>query len=148
MTQHPHLLAARTPNLLVDGNPIPIVWDEPMEGVARPWFECPRCGRRCRHVYLLDPIACRRCHRLDYASRHLYRQTPAVHRVARLRKKLGADPQAFAPMPERRRGRSRAYHERLVAMIHAEEQALVEHLGTIVHDLRRRIRVRKLKGKW
>jgi hypothetical protein len=33
-------------------------------------------------------------------------------------------------------------------MIHAEEQALVEHLGTIVHDLRRRIRVRKAKGKW
>ena len=33
-------------------------------------------------------------------------------------------------------------------MIQAEEQALVEHLGTIVHDLRRRISVRKAKGKW
>jgi hypothetical protein len=33
-------------------------------------------------------------------------------------------------------------------MIQAEEQALVEHLGGIVHDLKRRIRVRKEKGKW
>jgi hypothetical protein len=36
----------------------------------------------------------------------------------------------------------------LVALIQAEEQALVDHLGTIVHDLRRRIRVRQAKGKW
>ena len=91
-------LATRTPNTWVDGVPMLIVWDEPMEGVGRPWFECPRCGRRCRHVYLIDSIACRRCHRLDYASRHLHRQTPAVHRVARLRRKLGADPRPFAPL--------------------------------------------------
>ena len=79
-------LATRAPNLLVNGNPVLVVWTD----WALPWFECPQCGRRCRHVYLLDPIACRRCHHLDYASRHLYRQTPAVHRVARLRRKLGA----------------------------------------------------------
>jgi hypothetical protein len=28
-----------------------------MPGAARPWFSCPLCGRRCWHVYLLDPIA-------------------------------------------------------------------------------------------
>src|SRR5215813_15432770 len=89
-----HRLAARTPNLLVNGNSALVVWTD----WALPWFECPLCGRRCRHVYLLDPIACRRCHRLDYASRHLYRQTPAVHRVARLRRKLGADLRPFAPL--------------------------------------------------
>ena len=140
----PYRLATRAPNLLVNGNPVLVVWAD----WALPWFECPQCGRRCRHVYLLDPIACRRCHHLDYASRHLYRQTPAVHRVARLRRKLGADLRPFAPLPARPPGRSKAYHERLVAKIQAEEQTLVEHLGSIVHDLRRRIRVRKAKGKW
>jgi hypothetical protein len=65
-----------------------------------------------------------------------------------LRKKLGADPRPFAPLPARPPGRRKAYHERLIAQIHAEEQALIEHLGVIVHDLRRRIRVRKSKGKW
>jgi hypothetical protein len=119
---------------LVGGNPILIVWDEPMPGVARPWFECPRCARRCRHIFL-EELACRKCLRLDYASRHLYRQTSGVHRVARLRRKLGADPRPFAPLPECRHGRHRAHHEKLVAKIHAEEQALVEHLQTITGDL-------------
>jgi hypothetical protein len=94
---------------------------------------CPgssvRCASGgCRHVYLLDPIACRRCHHLDYASRHLYRQTPAVHRVARWRKQIGADPRPFAPLPER--------PKRIVEKIRTEEEQLV------------RLRVRKSKGKW
>jgi hypothetical protein len=33
-------------------------------------------------------------------------------------------------------------------MIHDEEAALLEHLGGVVHDLKRRIRVRKERGKW
>jgi hypothetical protein len=47
-----------------------------------------------------------------------------------------------------RRGRSRAYHDALVARIHDEEAALLAHLGSIVHDLKRRIRIRKERGKW
>jgi hypothetical protein len=139
-------LASRPPNLWIGRNPIPIVWDEPMEGVARPWFEC-RCGRRCRHIFL-DELPCRKCLRLDYASRHLHRPTPAVHRVARLRRKLGADPRPFAPLPARPPGRSKAYHERLIERIRAEEQALVEHLGTITRALERRITVRQRKHQW
>jgi hypothetical protein len=55
---------------------VSLLWDNPMLGVSRPWFACPTCGRRCRHLYLRDIIACRSCNRLDYASRHLRRQTP------------------------------------------------------------------------
>jgi hypothetical protein len=77
----------------VDGNPVLVVWTD----WALPWFECPRCGRRCRHIFL-DELACRKCLRLDYASRHLRRQTPGVGRVERLRRKLGADPRPFAPL--------------------------------------------------
>src|SRR5262249_60696654 len=111
-------LASRAPG--INGTRIAIVWDEPMPGVGRPWFECPACGQRSRHVYLRDTIACRRCHRLQHAVRHLRRQTPGVGRVERLRRKLGnCDVRPFAPLPPRRRGRSRAYHEKLVAMIRA-----------------------------
>jgi hypothetical protein len=142
-------LARRAPDILIDGTRIAIVWDEPMPGVSRPWWECPQCHQPCRYVYLRGAIACRRCHRLDYASRQLQRQTPGVGRVVRLRRKLGGcDIRPFAPLPPRRRGRSRAYHEKLVAMIHAEEANLIGHLGSVVHDLNRRIRVRKAKGKW
>jgi len=144
-----YLLARRTPDMWIDGTRVPVTWDEPMPGVGRPWFECPACGRRCRHVYLREAIACRRCHRLRPAVRHLRRQMPGVGRVERLRRKLGGcDVRPFAPLPARRRGCSRAYHDKLVAMIHAEEAKLLGHLSCVVHDLDRRIRVRKAKGKW
>jgi hypothetical protein len=83
------LIASRAPGIWIDETRLAIAWDEPMPGVDRPWFECPVCGQRCRHVYLRDKIACRTCHSLDYACRHLRRQTPGVGRVERLRRKLG-----------------------------------------------------------
>jgi hypothetical protein len=97
-------------------------------------------------VYLRDRIACRRCHGLDYASRHLHRQTPGIHRVARLRRKIGADPRPFTALPKRPKHHVR-FH-RIVERIRAEEGGLVDYLGTIVHDLQRRIRVRKAKHQW
>ena len=76
-------------------------------------------------------------------------QTPAVGRVERLRRKLGGcDTRPFAPLPARPPGRSKAYHERLVTTIQAEEQALVEHLQSVTHDLERRIQVRRRKHQW
>src|SRR5262249_50632828 len=81
-------LASRAPG--INGTRIAIVWDEPMPGVGRPWFECPACGQRCRHVYLRDTIACRRCHRLQHAVRHLRRQTPGVGRVERFGSEIGS----------------------------------------------------------
>ena len=106
-------------------------------------------AHRCRLLYLRGMIACGQCHGLAHASRHLRRQTPGVGRVERLRRKLGGcDVRPFAPLPPRKRGRSRAYHEKLVAMILAEEAKLIGQLSIVVHDLKRRIRVRKAKGKW
>ena len=98
-----------------------LAYDQPMDGCHRIWFACPACRRRCRHVYLPE-LACRRCASLDYACRHLHRTVPGFHRVMRLRRKLGADPHPFSPLPARRQGRSCAYHEQLVAMIHAAEE--------------------------
>jgi hypothetical protein len=53
-----------TPDNLVNGHRVPVVWDEQ----ARPCFLCPACGRRHKHLYL-DELACRICHHLDYACR-------------------------------------------------------------------------------
>jgi hypothetical protein len=137
------------PNVTIDGTCVALAWDTPMEGVDRPWWSRPACGRHCRYVYLRATIACARCHRLHNASRHLRRQTPGVGRVERLRRRLGdCEPKPFAPLPPRRRGRSRAYHDKLVAMILDEETALLGHLQTVTRDLSRRIRVRKERGQW
>src|SRR5262245_27820740 len=59
-------LAARSPNLWIEGTCVLVVWDEPIERCPRPWLQCPRCAGRSRHLYLRDPIACRRCHGLKY----------------------------------------------------------------------------------
>jgi hypothetical protein len=70
--------------------------------------------------------------------------------VERLRRRLGDwELKPFAPLPVRiRRGRSRAYHDKLVARILDEETALLGYLQTVTRDLQRRIRVRKERGKW
>jgi hypothetical protein len=136
-----HRLAARTVDILVNGNRVPVDWD--VQG--RPWFLCPACGRRRQHLYL-DELVCRRCAGLDYSSRHLHRTVPGLHRIRRLRRKIGVDQRPFAPLPRRQRHHLR-YH-RIVAEITALECGLVEHLGSINRDLDRRIRVRKAKGKW
>jgi len=142
---------ARTGGIEIGGTFVAVVWDEPMERVSRPWWSCPRCSARCRFVFLRgETIACRRCLRLDYACRHIGRQTPGVARVARLRCRLGdCETRPFAPLPVRtRRGRSRVYHDALVQRILDEEAALIGHLQGITRDLERRIRVRKERGKW
>jgi hypothetical protein len=141
-----YLLARQAPDILVDGARVAIVWDEPMPGVGRPWFECPVCSQRCRHVYLRDAIACRRCHRLDYAySRHLHRSVPGVHRIMRWRRQIGIDSHPFAAIPERPKHHTR-FH-RIVARILLEERALLGHLQTVTHDLERRALLRGMIPK-
>jgi hypothetical protein len=144
-------ICREAPYVSIDGIRVAVVWDEPMPGVGRPFWECPQCSARCRFVFIrAGTIACRQCLGLDYACRHLRRQTPGVGRVERLRRRLGdCEVRPFAPLPARiRRGRSRAYHDKLVARILDEETALLGHLQTVTRDLSRRIRVRKERGKW
>ena len=79
-------------------------------------------------------------------TRNLYRTVPGVHRVARLRRKIGADPRPFTPLPKRPCHHIR-FH-RVVAQILFEERALLGHLQTLTRDLDRRIRSRKAKHQW
>jgi len=58
-------------------------------GGARWWWSCPRCERRCRHLYRPPPFApwaCRACHRLAYSSSRESRRTTQWER--RLRSRL------------------------------------------------------------
>lgn len=119
--------------LLLNGQAIRIVRD----AQGKPLFECPRCRRRCRHIYLKD-IACRECCGLDWSSRHLYRSLPGVHRIARWRRQLGADPRPFMPIPRNPHARHRQHA--LMRRIMAEEAKLVGHLAGIADDLERRLR--------
>lgn len=50
--------------------PYLVHWESttPRYGGQRYWWHCPRCGRRCAHLYGGHPFLCRQCHGLTYAS--------------------------------------------------------------------------------
>ena len=126
---------------------IAIVWHSPLPWIGKPAFVCPACNRDCYCLHEKAGVfACRKCHGMSYASRHLYRSVPGVHRVSRLRRKIGADPRPFTPLPKRPKHHAR-FH-RVVAQILFEERALLGHLQTLTRDLDRRIRSRKAKHQW
>jgi hypothetical protein len=129
------------PNLLINGAPILVAWDETPSHGARPWFECPVCSRNCRFLYL-HSLACRKCSGLDFASRHLHRSTPQVHRIRRLRARIGAALAPFSPLPEPP-PRRRVWFGRIVARIRIEEASLTRYLARINGDLDRRRRIRR-----
>jgi hypothetical protein len=104
----------------------------------------PACGRRCKHLYL-DELACRICGGLDYASRHLHRTVAGLHRIRRLRRRIGVDQRPFASMPWPPRHHTR-FH-RIAAEIRTLERGLVGHLGGINQDLERRARLRVMIPK-
>jgi hypothetical protein len=134
-------LSRQGANLLVDGIRISVIWTD----WAVPWFLCPACGQRCKHLYLGE-LLCRTCCHLDYACRHQHRSVPGLYRIKQLRRRLGVDERPFSPLPRRQRRHLR-YH-RIADEIRLLESRLVSHLAGINRDLQRRIRVRKSKGKW
>ena len=113
---------------------VAIVWHSPLPWIGKPAFVCPVCNHDCYCLHEKAGVfACRKCHGMSYASRHLYRTVPGVHRVARLRREIGADPRPFTPLPKRPRHHIR-FH-RVVTRILFEERALLGHLQTVTHDL-------------
>jgi hypothetical protein len=115
--------------------------------LAMPAFLCPLCGNiRYKLFEVGGRWACYRCHGLTHASRHVNRSIPNFHRLERLRRKVGASPAPFSLIAPRLKSHVR-YH-RVADEIRSLEERLVGHLGGIVHDLKRRINVRKAKGRW
>jgi hypothetical protein len=119
-----------------------------LEGTrAGPFFHCPQCQGRTRHLYLELGVVCRKCarlptgERLDYASRHGEGRAAGVGaaRIARLRKQIGAEPWPFAPLPPRPH-QARWKHDQTVARIEAEETKLAVAFATLASDLERRLR--------
>lgn len=80
-------------------------------GSTRPWFTCPRCGRRMAIVYLApgNP-GCRQCLRLRYQSQSNDFIDRSWGRTQRIMRTLGQDLQAF---PHRPKGMREATYGRL-----------------------------------
>ena len=107
----------------------------------RPRWLCPGCGRGTYHLHDNAGIfACRACCRYDYKSRHRQRFNPAFGQIAKLRRKLRADP-PLSPLPPRPRWRmSRVYYDRLVGELARAEAAAYADVGRLLADLHKRLK--------
>src|SRR4051812_5072091 len=65
-------------------------------------LRCGQCGSTRRFLFAPggSDWACRKCHKLDHTCRHSWgRAEPRT--AAKLRQRLGGDPQMFSPLPPR-----------------------------------------------
>jgi hypothetical protein len=114
-----------TPIVEYNGQTLHVVRDKS----RRRWVLCPLCETLCRHLYSDgQQLACRRCLRLEHAIRHQFRRIPAIHRIRRLRRKIGVDPNPFAIK------RNPKVRHRVQA-IYAEEAKLLVHMRSFNNNL-------------
>jgi hypothetical protein len=108
-------------------------------GASQPGFLCPRCSARVWRLYVKGvELGCRHCFKLDYASRHISRWSPDIRRAIKIRRKLGADPHPFGPIPPRPVGSGRAMYDRLIVELVACEERILAVVGHINAALERR----------
>ena len=118
------LRLVRAPGKISIGNQAITIGSHPK--LPMPVFTCPGCGTARYRLYEVEARwACRRCHKLDYASRHTYRSVPGLHRLRWLRRRLGADPRPFTPLPPKPPHWRRYW--RLAREVRTLEEALVRH---------------------
>ena len=86
---------ARTPD---GGEPVPVVclvsllWTDTQFGGRRPWFCCPRCGRRAAIMFVSATVACRKCFGIRHQSQNEGARDRAIRRIDFLREKLKWEP--------------------------------------------------------
>ena len=69
-------------------------------GGSRPWFRCPRCGRRVAKLFGGVLFLCRKCHGLAYRSQAETYSDRCFRRANKLRERLGGEPGVDQYMPK------------------------------------------------
>ena len=103
-------------------------------GGCRLWFRCPRCGERCRVLFGIWRIACRRCHRLRYLSQRETKEDRATRAMLKIVRRLNPDdPQPCNDLPEKPTHMHWTTYDRLVERYegHSEKWglAILRRLG-------------------
>ncbi len=72
-------------------------------GKSRPYFRCPRCGRRCAKLHGASVrFLCRKCYRLSYACQAEAPWDRAIRRSNKIKRRLGGNGEwnEFIPRPK------------------------------------------------
>lgn len=103
-------------------------------GGKRPWFQCPSCGHRVVVLYFCQYFGCRRCHRLAYKSQQVGKWERLVHRIRKIRVRLGGPPEIVGPFPPKPPRMRWSTYQRLES---EERKAQLEHLAAMKGELSR-----------
>lgn len=82
-------------------------------GGTRPWFLCPRCGRRCGVLYCQMEFACRSCLNLRYTSQYESPRERMLRQLLKIRKVIGADMDVYGPLAPPPKGMSERKWQKL-----------------------------------
>lgn len=94
---------------------VPIAWTACHLGGSRPWWLCPRCGRRCAIVYGGAVFICRKCAALHYPIQHASNVDKAILRAEAIRRRLGWQPGIANPGNGKPKGMHWKTYVRLLA---------------------------------
>jgi hypothetical protein len=113
-------------------------------GGDRPYFLCPGCATRRWHLDVQGhALVCRVCCKLDYRSRYEF-WSPALRRAIKLRRRLGAEPVPFGPLPPRPPYPACRTYDRLVARLATfEKRAHAAFTNTLAAIERHSRRIRR-----
>jgi hypothetical protein len=78
---------------------VPYVFTPTKFGGWRAWFRCPGCGQRCRVLYGVNTLRCRRCRGLKYQSQFETRAFRLLERARKIRRRLVKPGETVDPMP-------------------------------------------------
>jgi hypothetical protein len=95
-------------------------------GGTRRWLLCPKCGRRCQKLSVLESgIRCRKCWGLPYLSSVLSKTDRIVLRREKYRRAVHLDERGRTHRPK---GMHLETWMRLLAVYDAAEMAVIDHL--------------------
>jgi len=93
-------------------------------GGTRPWFLCPRCGRRCGVLHALQEFACRTCQNLRYTSQYESPRERMLRQLIKIRKVIGAGLDIYGPLAPPPMGMSKRRWRKMCAEHGALREAL------------------------
>ena len=118
--------------------PVTIIWEPCNFGGRRPYFLCPRCGRRIVKLYGLARFLCRSCNRLAYQCQRESGSDRALRKDWTLRAKLGGEPGMANPIPDKPKGMHWRTYNRIVDEIHRVENVVEDFSFALIARLIKR----------
>lgn len=108
---------------------LPIAWTACHLGGNRPWWLCPRCGRRCAILYGGAVFVCRKCAALHYPTQHSSNMGKAILRAETIRSRLGWQPGIANPGNGKPKGMHWKTFTRLLAQHERNANAAVSWMA-------------------